>query len=153
MSLQACVSFCSALCTFFAIFCYFFCFFLQFSICSLQSLPTIGSQLWWIPGFSGLPVLYLYFFPWICFEIKYDWLIDWNSTRCRLLLFFFFFLFFLFCSSPIASDGGSGWRTTSIFDWLSACPLLLVDCSFWVILNYPCLQVESTQDERMRNKI
>jgi len=36
-----------------------------------------------IPGFSGLPVLYLYFCPWICFEIKYDWLTDWLiDTTC-----------------------------------------------------------------------
>jgi len=46
-----------ALCTYFAIFC----FFLQFCICSLQFTYNRPPALM-IPGFSGLPVLYLYFF-------------------------------------------------------------------------------------------
>jgi len=47
----------------------FFDFPLQFCICTPQSLPTASFDDPWI---FWLPVLYLYFVPFIGFQIKYD---------------------------------------------------------------------------------
>ena len=69
---------------FFPLFCPYlfvlaiFCFFLQFCICSLQSLPTIGSQLWWSLDFLAcLCCIYIFFRG---FALKLN-MIDWFLGR------------------------------------------------------------------------
>ena len=65
----------------YALFCYFFaifCFFLQFCICSLQSLPTINSQLWWSLDFLAcLSCIYIFVRGFVLKLNMTDWLIDW----------------------------------------------------------------------------
>ena len=80
---------------FFATFLLSFCFF--FAILYLYPLEfTYNRQpALMIPGFSGLPVLYLYFFRLLVFEIKYDdddnddddnWYFLYTFSECQKLL-------------------------------------------------------------------
>jgi len=62
-----------------ALFCYF-CFFLQLCICSLQSLPTIGSQLWWSLDF--LACLCCIYILSVDLFWNYIWSIDWSWRTC-----------------------------------------------------------------------